>query len=109
MAAHGRGISPRLCQIATASHENHRPACAACWHAQCSTYTIMKKRKLTNKTSKVGSRLRGIVDAVLRRFKGVSGELEAKEDQPASDPIAEAGQESFPASDPPSFTPEKST
>lgn len=47
------------------------------------------------------------VSRLLSRFR--PKEAEAKSTVRQIDPVAEAGEESFPASDPPSFTPEKST
>ncbi|MGB5192897.1 MAG: hypothetical protein WBN70_07935 [Polyangiales bacterium] len=73
---------------------------------------MIKHRNLKKKAADAGRRLQGIVNAVLRRFQGVRAELvpeDASRSKQDPDPVVEAGQESFPASDPPSFTPEKST
>jgi len=73
---------------------------------------MTKHRKVKKKAADAGRRLQGIVNAVLRRFQGVRAELapeEVSRSKQDADRVVEAGQESFPASDPPSFTPEKST
>lgn len=75
---------------------------------------MMTKQAKEPRAKKGGGRLLALVEAIRRRFRGQRGELEreghrAPELAPKEDPVAEAGVESFPASDPPSFTPEKST
>ena len=73
---------------------------------------MTKHRNLKKKAADAGRRLQGIVNAVLRRFQGVRAELvpeKGSQSKQDVDPVAVASQESFPASDPPSFTPEKST
>jgi len=47
------------------------------------------------------------LDAIL--FRGRGRKVPPKQPARKLDPVTEAGEESFPASDPPSFTPEKST
>lgn len=77
-----------------------------------STLGMVEHRNLKKKAADAGRRLQGIVNAALRRFQGVRAELvpdEASASERDADPVVEAGVESFPASDPPSFTPEKST
>jgi len=75
---------------------------------------MMTERNTKEAVARGPAKLRELVDRIRRRLKRHKGELEpegsrAVEAPNKPDPVIQAGQESFPASDPPSFTPGKST